>query len=97
MGDKDKVRLRDVARAFSPRAMRDADRSQKDGRLSTSSLDPTSAGAAASRSRASRRGGDAGSFMADAAKQQKEDRKKHGLAAHMRKSRESLKKKPPTA
>jgi hypothetical protein len=97
MGDKDKVRLRDVARAFSPRAMRDADRSQKDGRLSASSLNETSAAAGARRSRASRKGGDAGTSMISAAKQQKADRKEHGLAAHMRRSRESLRKKPPTA
>ncbi|RKS06209.1 hypothetical protein DFP74_1833 [Nocardiopsis sp. Huas11] len=92
MKDPDKVGLRGVIKA-----LRESNDTQKEGRLSTSSLGATDAGAAFRRSRASRRGGDAGSFMADAAKQQKEDRRKGGLLAHARRSQESLKKKPPTA
>jgi hypothetical protein len=92
VSNPDKVGLRGIIKA-----LKDSNDTQKEGRLSTSSLDATSAGAAASRSRASRNGGDAGSFMADAAKQQKEDRKNHGMAAHARRSWGSLKKKPPTA
>jgi hypothetical protein len=92
MKNPDKVGLRGVIKA-----LRVSNDTQKEARPSTSSLDATGAGAAASRSRASRRGGDAGSFMAGAAKQQKEDRKNHGLAAHARGSWASLRKKPPTA